>query len=111
MKVFIYQDRTWEEFGATRFEVATEIVKPESMHKHDIDIDEDLIHKAWGFPTEEKARVYAKKVLARDDLAFGAVTVQKQVVDWFVEEDRMAEWADVGESMEYTASDFEETTT
>lgn len=105
MRVRLYPEKTWEEFGATRFEVSTEIVRPEAMNKDDIDIDSDLIRAHWGFPTEDKARTYAKKVLGRNDLAFGAVTLQKQVVDWFVREDRVAEWSDVGESEELTNAD------
>jgi hypothetical protein len=41
--------------------------------------------------------------MERNDLAFGAAYIQKQVVGWFVQEDRVGEWQDVGESEEVTA--------
>lgn len=102
MRVKLYPELTFAELGAIRFELSTEIVKPDAMGKHEIDFDNDIRIVHWAFPTEEQAREYAAKVLDRDDLAFGAVTLQKQVVDWFVREDRVAEWSDAGESEEIT---------
>jgi hypothetical protein len=103
MKVILYPERIWGTFGDTRYLLETEIVKPESMGKDEIDIDSDLMRKQWSFKTEDKARQFANaSVLTRKDLAFGAVTLQKQVVDWFVQEDNVAEWSDMGESEELT---------
>ena len=103
MKVWLYPERQQEEFGATRFEVSTEIVRPEAIGKDEIDHDDDIVSKHWGFKTKEQAEKFAAELLKRDDLAYGAITIQKQVVDWFVKEDRIAEWQDVGESEEVTA--------
>lgn len=103
MKVWLYPERQRAELGETRWEVSTDIVKPEAMGKDEIDIDSDLQCKRWGFSDEAKARKFAIEVLKRDDLAFGAVTLQKQIVEWFVREDGIAEWQDVGESEEVTA--------
>lgn len=103
MKVWLYPEKTREDLGARRFEVYTCIVKPESIGKDEIDIDEDLLHKRWGIKSKTKAQAFAQGLLKRDDLAFGAVTIQEQVVGWFVEEDGIGEWQDVGEAEEVTA--------
>lgn len=102
MKVWLYLERKQAVLGQIRWTISTQIVKPEALDKDEIDIDEDLQERYWGFPDEAKARSYAAEVIKRNDLAFGAVTLQKQVVGWFVEEDRVAEWQDVGESEEIT---------
>jgi len=61
MKVWIYPDRTWEEFGSSRFLVSTDVVRPEAMGKtEDIDIDRDIRSVSWGFKTEDEARAQAK---------------------------------------------------
>ena len=101
-RVWVYPDREWKQLGEFQFQVQAEIVRPESMGKDEIDIDEDVRSIAWSLPTYEKAAAHAQKVLGRDDLAFGAVYIQKQVVDWFIKEDRIAEWRDVGELEEVT---------
>lgn len=106
MKVLLYPEKTWAELGAVRFEVATELVKPGAMGKDEIDIDEDLQRVSVACLTHEEAVAKARKILERDDVAFGAVSIQKQVVDWFVREDRVAEWADVGDSEEICSGDI-----
>ncbi len=102
MRVLLYPEKTYAQLGDVRYLLSTDIVRPECIGKDEIDIDLDLLRRNWAFPTEAKAREYATAVLARDDLAFGAVTLQKQIVDWFVREDNVAEWSDVGESEELT---------
>jgi hypothetical protein len=102
MKVFVTPEHTWEEFGAIRWTVTTDIVKPEALGKDEIDFDLDLLHPKWGYPTESQAREKAVSILKRNDLAFGTVTLQKEAVDWFVREDRIAEWSDIGEPEEIT---------
>jgi hypothetical protein len=61
----------------------------------DIDPDSDLDHLAKIFrgpDAKEKALAYARKVVDSHKTAFGCVSVTRQVVDWYVEEDRVAEW-------------------
>lgn len=103
MKAWLYPDRKQEEIGATRFLLSAYMVRPEALGKDDIDMDNDIIEKNWGFKTKPEAEKFAIKILSRDDLAFGAVTTQEQIVDWFVKEDLIAEWKNVGESEEITA--------
>lgn len=102
VRVLLYPEKIYAHLGDVRYLLSTEVVRPESMGKDEIDIDSDLITKWWAFTTEAKAREYAAAVLEREDLAFGAVTLQMQIVDWFVREDNVAEWSDVGESEEIT---------
>lgn len=102
MRAWLYPEKRRAEIGEVRWQISTDIVKPAAMGKGEIDIDSDLEAHCWGFVTEGKARSFAAKLLKRDDLAFGAATLQKQIVGWFVQEDGIAEWQDVGESEEIT---------
>lgn len=106
MKVRIYPGATIAEFGAIRFECSWEVVRV-GADLNDCDPDADILHLALAFETIEAARDHARILLITDVTAFGQVTIQKQVVDWFVEEDRVAEWADVGEPEYLCTGDFE----
>lgn len=108
MKVRVYPGKTFEEFGAIRFELTYETVRP-GADLGDIDPDNDLIWHGIGFKTVEAARKKAAQILKSDITAFGQVEIQEQRVDWFVEEDRVAEWADVGELEQICMGDVMET--
>lgn len=72
----------------------------------EINPDSDIDHLRMNFrgaDAEKKALDYAKKIVNTGGTAYGVVIVQKQVVDWYVEEDRIAEWQDVGEGTEVLA--------
>ena len=135
MQVWLYPDRTHEEFGAERWKCSWEQVKVSAQRhirmvemnakrKHaqlghagdfdkceieacrlkryelGIDIDADLDHLMRVFRGEgakEKALAYGRKVIDSGKTAFGAVTVVRQVVGWYVEEDRIAEWQDTSD--------------
>lgn len=99
-RVWMYPEREWASIGDIRWEVSTWVVLPDAMDKDEIDPDRDVVEKTWAFDTEAQAKIYATTVLERDDLAYGGVTIQKQTVDWFVREDGIGEWVDVGESEE-----------
>ena len=106
MKVLVYPEKTREEFGAERWVVEWQEVKPSSDIRGEtteIDPDTDLIwqHRYFRDKTGDRAIIYAKATVASGCTAYGTVTVQKQAVDWFVEEDRVAEWSDVGEPEYY----------
>lgn len=106
MRVLVYPEKQYEEFGARRWDVSTEFVKKSAMGKDDIDMDSDIEYVHRPCKTREAALDAAKKLVAHERIAFGAVRIQEQVVDWFVEEDRVAEWADVGEGEEFCHGDF-----
>ena len=97
MMVWVYPEKTLEEFGAVRWEIEWQEVKPSARGQEDIDPDLDLIWHQRHYKTEGAAKREARKIVNAYRTAYGTVTVMKQVVDWFVEEDRVAEWADVGE--------------
>jgi hypothetical protein len=102
MRAWLFPEKQYAEIGQERWEVSADIVKPSAVGD-EIDIDTDIQHLAWAFATASKARAYAQEVvLTRNDLAFGCTRIQKQVVDWFVEEDRICKWTDVGEAEEVT---------
>lgn len=103
MRVFVYPEKTMEELGTVRWEVewyeltagARKRYDADPDYEHDHDRDEIAVYKT--FKTQKAAMAYAKKVVETMVTVYGCATVTKQVVDWFVEEDRIAEWANVGE--------------
>lgn len=101
-QVWVHPEHVRAELGAIRWSVATDIVRPGAMGKDEIDHDDDIVNKRWAFPTREQADAFAAKLLNRNDLAFGAVIIQREVVDWFVREDGVGEWRDDGEADEVT---------
>lgn len=101
--VWVYPERKFEQLGAVRYKVSWEEVKPEAVGKDDIDPDRDICYLVLDYRNKAKAIARAKKIIAAGITAFGAVTVTKQIVDWFVEEDRIAEWADTSESEEVSS--------
>jgi hypothetical protein len=95
---------TWAEFGAERWEVEWIEVTPSARKRveadsSDYDPDVDTVTCARYYKTEAIAKREARRWWKRrsDWLAYGSVTVTKQVVDWLCEEDRVAEWVYVGE--------------
>lgn len=69
----------------------------------DIDPDSDIdnyYQTFRGADARDKALEFAKKEVAKGKTAYGVVMVQRQVVDWYVEEDHVAEWRDAGEQEE-----------
>jgi hypothetical protein len=105
MKVFVYPEKTREELGTKRWQISWEQLRDSAKNKQgdDIDFDADLVSGSAAYPTEEKAREAAKRVLESGKPYFGAVTLSQQVVDWFVEEDRVAEWRNVGQPEEISS--------
>lgn len=104
MRVWVYPEKNYEELGAERYEVSWEEVKKSSRHKLDAneDIDPDLdieyLHASFrGKDAKTKAMAYAYKTVGSGKTAYGCAEVVRQVVDWYVEEDRVAEWVDTNE--------------
>lgn len=90
--VWVYPERTREPFGARRYLVSWEQVKKSSTRKEQIDPDSDVDYLHLDFRDKEKAIYKAQEIIASGKSCYGEVTVTKQVIDWFVEEDRIAEW-------------------
>lgn len=140
MIVFVYPEKTREEFGAERWQASWDqvrasaslrvrMVQQNAKAKHErekheaeldkctdkaceraryteIDIDSDLNHYTVNFrgpDAKEKAVAYARKTVNGGKTAFGVVSARRQVVDWYVEEDRVAEWADTNDVEEVLA--------
>jgi hypothetical protein len=101
MQVWVYPEKVYQQLGDVRFEVEAYVV-PQGWDTWTEDQRENFdpashlcLHRYAA--TETEARKIARQMLKRDDLSFGSVIIQKQVVDWYVEEDRIAEWSDAGE--------------
>jgi hypothetical protein len=99
-KVWVYPERTWEALGAVRYQVSWEEVKKSAQGKDDIDPDLDIAYLVANFKTKAAAMKYARKLVDGYRTAFGAATVTKQVVDWYVQEDGIAEWINNSEATE-----------
>lgn len=107
MRVWVYPDKEWQELGARRFEVEWQTVKPKAKARIDaaeakgeldeVDPDTDLDYHYRAYTDKQKALRAARGVVNLRRTAYGCATVTEQVVDWYVEEDRIAEWANVGE--------------
>ena len=109
MRVFVYPEKTMEEFGARRWEVEWFTVKAASLKRvqeaeakgeyDEIDPDSDIQCHVRHFKPKGKglALALAKRMAVCACSAYGSATVTEQAVDWYVEEDRIAEWVNVGE--------------
>ena len=110
MRVWVYPEKVHEELGAERWSVSWEQLTASAAKRlkgehpqqesEDFDYDRDLASKSRAFPTEVAARAFAEKLVAGGTTFFGAATLTRQVVDWFVEEDGVAHWTDAGSSAE-----------
>lgn len=95
--VWVYPDRKFEEIGAVRYRLSWEEVRPGAESKDDIDHDEDILSRSLAYKTKEAAMKKAKTLVEGCKTAYGEVSVIRQVVDWYVEEDRIAEWVDTSD--------------
>lgn len=95
IRVWLFPEKREAELGERRFKV--EWYEPrEGADPDDEDGDpmEQFQCHARAFKMRETALAFAKDAAAKSH--FGEAEVQEQVVDWYVEEDGVAEWADVG---------------
>lgn len=92
MKVWVYPEKKFEELGAERYQLSWEEVKPSAQGKEDIDPDSDISYCFQNFKTKEPAIKAGRKLVDGYKTAYGSASVVRQVVGWFVEEDRIAEW-------------------
>lgn len=91
----------FEEFGATRYQIEWITIKPSASGKDSIDPDTDTITH-YEYRGDKNAALQRAQELfdTTDDLCWGVVTVRKQVLDWFYEEDRIAGWEDTDEEID-----------
>ena len=89
----------WADFGAVRYKVEWETVKTKRFENDDFDYDEDLTARCRCFPESEYtlARAFAHDVLTNENPFCGLVSITKQTVTWFVEEDTVGQWQDTGD--------------
>lgn len=104
MRVWVFPEKTYEDFGAERWEVEWYEV-PENWALLTDEQKENYFPEDFpcqcrtftGVGAERMARQFAKRQATHRANAFGCATVVRQVVDWYVEEDRIAEWSNVGD--------------
>lgn len=105
MRVWVFPEKTYEDFGAERWEVEWQevpsnwaLLSDEQKEEYDYDRFQFYYQTFSGPGAERKARQFAKRQAKHRANAFGCATVTRQVVDWYVEEDRIAEWSNAGDS-------------
>ena len=103
-RVWVYPDKNYETLGAERWQASWEAIKKSAQWKlgteEDWDPDADiefLVANFRGPNAKDKALAYARKLVDGRKTAYGQVAVTRQIVDWFMEEDRVAEWIDTSE--------------
>ena len=93
-----------EQHGGDWEKCEKESCKRGQYAEYDRDADFETHFRVFrGADAHEKAREFAQKEVNKGKTAFGVIMVYKQVVDWFVEEDRVGEWSTVGDGEEVTA--------
>ena len=82
-----------EEFGATRDEIEWITIQPSARDKDSIDPDNDTISH-YEYRVDKAVALQRAQELfdTTDDLCWEVVTVRKQVVDWYYEEEQIAGW-------------------
>lgn len=100
MQVWTYPEKEMAEFGARGWEVEWWTLRDGAKQdaEGDYDWDNDLESNSERFPTREAAVDFAKQVALVSH--FGVAQLQEQVVDWYVEEERVAEWTNIGSAEE-----------
>ena len=89
----------WADFGAVRYKVEWEAVKTQGLDNTDFDYDDDLTPRCRCFSESEYtlALAFAHHVLTNEDPFCGLVSITKQAVTWFVEEDNVGQWLDTSD--------------
>lgn len=96
-----------EELGAVRYQVEWITVKPSAKDNECIDPDTDTDTHLEYRPDKDTAILRAQEIFDSTELCWGVVTVRKQIVDWFSEEERVAGWEDTDEETDIlTENDY-----
>lgn len=116
MRVWDYLHKRYDELGRELWEIEWITVKPEARNKKggddSIDPDSDTVTNVEHCATEDLALKRGQEIYdlvngaTGEGLCWGVVTVQKIVLEMYVEEDRVGSWEPVGHSVEI--SDFSE---
>jgi hypothetical protein len=94
MRVWVYPEKVYENFGATRWQLSWEELRKSAEGKEEIDYDTDIIYRYQNFKDKDSAMKVGRELVEGGKTLFGAASVVEQRVDWEVEEDRIAEWKD-----------------
>lgn len=103
MRVWIYHEKCYGNLGDRRFQVEWEVLSPSAEKKiakdpeYEVDFHCDLDYEQLHFKTKAEAMAAAQKIADSGATFFGRALVEEQVVDWVSEDDRVAEWARVGD--------------
>lgn len=96
-RVLVYPEGRYEQLGAERWQASWEEVRPEAVGKDDIDPYSNIVYCFANYATASAALQKARTVVDSYKTAYGGASVVRQIVGWFVEEDRVAEWQNAGE--------------
>lgn len=99
MQVWLYPEKKQATLGARRLVVAWDVVRPGAdPDDEDGDPNEQFVtrRKAFAVTEREAARTFARELVEGGKAYFGQAEITEEVVDWFVEEDRVVEWVEVG---------------
>lgn len=98
MRAFVPSEKAHREIGEVRWEVTWHTLRdgwtPE-FEGDGPDPDSDIVYHGKACGSESYALHVAESLVKQD--YFGSPIVQRQVVEWWVQEDGIAEWEDVGE--------------
>lgn len=109
-RAWMHHEREWRSIGDVRWAVEWWTITDKADEQRRAAVaagepwewepDTDVLTQRVGFNSLGDARKAARRIVRDGRSFFGCATIQKQVVDWFVEEDHMGEWSDVGEAEE-----------
>ncbi len=109
MRVWVYPEKEWAEFGAVRWRVKWQTVKLSALkrieaaeargQRDEVDPDSDIADHYRVYSTEKAALRAARAIVDFGKTAYGCAAVEEQCLDWCVEERRVAEWVRVGEAV------------
>ena len=112
-RVWIHGANKWGDLGARRWVVEWWTMRPEASSRivaaapnsadADADPDTDFVCHYKAFKTKDAAANYAQMLVDADKTAHGESSVYQQEVVWFVKEDQVAKWEQIGET-EYFSS-------
>jgi len=99
----MYPSGDYAEIGTERWEIETHIVPKHWDTMTEAERDEKATYDHMPCIVEfattlEAARIAAKAMYHRERLAYGAVTIQRQVAEWMDAPYRVGEWVNVGET-------------
>lgn len=101
MRVFCWPEKTYEELGTERWVCEWYTLpknwKPEEGCEDESPDPDVMVCHSTAHKSKAAAIAAAKRHLKNGADFYGNPIVRKQIVDWYVEEDGIAEWTDCGE--------------